>query len=207
MNPSSKPIHTGIPQHTALLCRGLFSFMFVSGGCQSEFTSQLYRRSQRPIIAAGPQVLRGGCIFLPALCSNLLPGSLVVFHLHGGSCCFISLHFLSWLDLEAGHVAETLAGQKEGNKFLFHRSGNLSSPGVWGHVRIFSLQGERQTVTGRISHPTGETHAGVKGLFFCLPGKMKPRALPNPRLDLAIEQVQVHHRKLGETLFPNKKEN
>lgn len=123
--------------------------MFVSGGHQSEFTSQQYRwRSQRPIIAAGPQVLRGGCIFLPAPCSNLLPRSLVVFHLHSGSCCFISLHFLSWLDLEAGHVAETLAGQKEGNQFLFHHSGNLSSPGVWGQVRIFSLQGERQLQVG-----------------------------------------------------------
>lgn len=112
----------------------------------------------------------GGVSFLPAPCSNLLPGSWVVFHLHGGSCCFITLHFLSWLDLEAGHVAETLAGQKEGNKFLFHLSGNLRSPGVWGHVRILSPQGERQTVTHRISCHTEETHAGVKGLSFCYPG-------------------------------------
>lgn len=193
------PFTRNPPAYSPALAR-VYSFMFVSGGCQSEFTSQLDWQSQRSI-AAGPQVLSGVVSFLPALCSNLLPRSLVVFHLHGGSCCFITLHFLSWLDLEAGHVAETLAGQKEGNKFHFHLSGNLSSPGVWGHVRIFSLQGERQTVTCRISHQKN------KDLFFCLPRKLKPRALPSPRLALAIEQVQVHHGKLRKTLSPNKKEN
>lgn len=116
------------------------SFMPVSRAHQSEFTSQMYWQSQREAHHhCWTRVLGGVCVsFLAAPRRNLLPRSLVFFHLHSGSRCFVTLHFLSWLYLEAGLIAETLAGQKVGNKFLFHLSGNLSSPEVWGHAGRFS---------------------------------------------------------------------
>ena len=138
MNPLSKPIHTGIPQHTALLWQELFPLCLLVEAIRVSSLPNCIGKARGPSSLLDLRYYVGGVSFLPAPCSNLLPRSLVVFHLHGGSCCFITSHFLSWLDPEAGHVAETLAGQKEGNKFLFHLSGNLSSPGVLGHVRILS---------------------------------------------------------------------
>lgn len=124
----------------------------------------------------------GGVSFLPALCCNLLTRTLIVFHLHSTSCCVVALHFLSWLYLGAGHVAETLAGQRVGNISSFRLSENLSCSGVWEHVRIFSPG--QKTNSPHVGPPTHmeETPAGVTGLCNHLPRELKSRALTSPRL-------------------------
>lgn len=127
-------------QHTSpALVRAFPSVLSASRGHQSELAYQLHQQSPRPIITAGP---RGAAWGVP------------LFSLHQAVICSPGVSCLSltqWVLLlcriafpqlaipgSRTHIAPTFADQKMGNKFPFHLSGNLSSPGVWGHVRIFS---------------------------------------------------------------------